>query len=231
MLSRWLLLAPLALGLALPAFGWQPPPRPDEEEETKEKPHRPRQPPPGIEIEIDAGGPREKGHRKDEGRPGRRSSREDGRFPGKPAPPPPPGGPFHDGPGGPPRPPGFGPHEEHPDPVIRGLMEEEHLLERRSREISERLRDLRHSRGDAKRPDPADKTATSGSADEKLKAELRETIVKQFEVRQKLRRAQVDHMESRLKSLRDSIEQREKNRNTIIDRRLAELLGDEDVGF
>ena len=67
-----------------------------------------------------------------------------------------------------------------------------------------------------------------GTQKEKIKAELRETVSKQFEVRQDRRRLELKRLEEALKHMREVIERRDKARDQIIDRHIAELVGVED---
>ena len=62
----------------------------------------------------------------------------------------------------------------------------------------------------------------------KIKEKLAELVDKHFEVRQKLRSLEVKRLEENLKQLREKVEQRSKNRKSIVEKRLAELVGPED---
>ncbi len=59
----------------------------------------------------------------------------------------------------------------------------------------------------------------------KIKAKLVETVNKHFEVRQQLRNLEVKHLEEQLKQLRDKIDQREKKRKELVEKRISELIG------
>lgn len=68
--------------------------------------------------------------------------------------------------------------------------------------------------------------------DDDLKKEIETAIGEQFEVRQQLRKLELKRVEAELQRLRDAIERRNKARKQIVERRVAELLGqEEDVGF
>jgi hypothetical protein len=67
-----------------------------------------------------------------------------------------------------------------------------------------------------------------GEKKEKIKTQLRETLVKQFELRQDRRRKELKRLEEGLKRMHEVIERRDKAREQIINRHLSELLGEED---
>ena len=62
-------------------------------------------------------------------------------------------------------------------------------------------------------------------AQAKIKEKLVEIVNKHFEVRQQLRNLEVKHLEQQLKQLRDKIDQREKKRKEIVEKRIFELIG------
>ncbi len=59
----------------------------------------------------------------------------------------------------------------------------------------------------------------------KIKEKLLETVNKHFAVRQQLRNLEVKRIEQQLKELRDKIDQREKSRKEIVEKRIIELTG------
>src|SRR5262249_16126341 len=60
----------------------------------------------------------------------------------------------------------------------------------------------------------------------KIKAELRETLVKQFDVQKQRRELELARIEERVRKLREQIKKRNDSRETIIDRRLEQLVDD-----
>jgi hypothetical protein len=67
---------------------------------------------------------------------------------------------------------------------------------------------------------------------ESLKKELAEAVNRHFDLRQQRRDLQLKRLEDELKRLRESSERRLKARNEIVNRRVAELLGEQDdLGF
>jgi hypothetical protein len=120
--------------------------------------------------------------------------------------PPPPGGPMGDRPR---------PREDFEsmktrDPELYKAIQQDHELERQTHDLAEQYR--------------------QDSKDErvKIKEKLSEIVGKHFEVRQQLRTLEVKRLEQQVKQLHERIEQREKNRKEIIEKRLNELIGDDD---
>jgi hypothetical protein len=62
----------------------------------------------------------------------------------------------------------------------------------------------------------------------KLRAQLTELLEKQFAARQERRKLELASLEARVKKLREALEKRESAKQTIVERRLGDLLGDED---
>ncbi len=133
---------------------------------------------------------------------------------------PPPGGPDGDRNGPPPldgdrpQPPGYAPRGPDDfealktrDPELFKAMQADFDLERQTRDQVEHYR--RAGKGDQA----------------KVKEKLVEIVNKHFEVRQQLRNLEVKHLEQQLKDLRDKIDQREKKRKEIVDKRISELIG------
>jgi hypothetical protein len=118
-------------------------------------------------------------------------------------------------PSGPPR----WPHEdwatmEKNDPEMYKLLHEDGDLERRTRELALQIRQA-----------PTDKR-------DELKKQLTEQVTKQFEVRQQRRGIELKRLEGELQRLREAIERRNKVRDQLIERRVADLMGtDADLGF
>ena len=143
-----------------------------------------------------------------------------------------PGGPVGRGPGGPGEmgPPPDGPEGDRRMPMGRppGLpprdRDEYESLRTRDPELYKAMqldRDLeRQTR------DQADEYRGASKADQaKIKEKLVETVNKHFEVRQQLRNLEVKRLEQQLKQLREKIDQREKSRKDIVEKRVIELTG------
>ena len=68
---------------------------------------------------------------------------------------------------------------------------------------------------------------TDNAAERKqIAAELRQTLARQFDVQKQRRELELSRIEERVRRLRDQIKRRDENRETIIDRRLAQLVDD-----
>jgi hypothetical protein len=63
---------------------------------------------------------------------------------------------------------------------------------------------------------------------EKIKAELQKLVSEQFDLRQKRRAVEMKRLEEQLQRMRDAAERREKGRKQIIERRVSELLEQEE---
>lgn len=90
-------------------------------------------------------------------------------------------------------------------------------LEKADRDLEKQTFDL----AQAIRQAPADKR-------EALKADLGKLVQAHFDVRQQRRKLQLKRLEEELQRLRESIEGREQESDQIIDRRIGELIGEED---
>lgn len=99
------------------------------------------------------------------------------------------------------------------DPEMHKLMVEEIELDRRSHELAAQFR----------RVPAAEK--------EELKKQLAEVVSKQFRIRQERRMLELKRIEEEVKRLRESIERRNDAQDKIIERRVAELLGLDDLQF
>jgi hypothetical protein len=67
---------------------------------------------------------------------------------------------------------------------------------------------------------------------DEVKKQVEKLVDQQFEVRQQRRELELKRMEEELKRLRDAIERRNQARKQIVEKRVTELLGqEEDVGF
>ena len=126
--------------------------------------------------------------------------------------PPGPGGGFPGGPRGSGT--GFGMLGGPPDREMLELEQSDQSYDRQNLDLAERCR----------RADESERG--------RLKEELRASIAAHFEVRQKKRQLQLKRIEEEVKRLREAIEKRESTRDAIIDRRFAELVGEEpEPGF
>jgi hypothetical protein len=97
------------------------------------------------------------------------------------------------------------------DPEMNELAQTEAVLANESAEIVARLAE------------------TEKAADRKqLAAELKATLAKQFDVQKKRREIELSRIEERVRKLREQIKKRDDARETIIDRRLDQLVDDAD---
>jgi hypothetical protein len=68
---------------------------------------------------------------------------------------------------------------------------------------------------------------TDNAAEQKvLAAELRQVLAKQFDVQKQRRELELARIEERVRRLREQIKKRDEARETIIDRRLAQMIDD-----
>ena len=102
---------------------------------------------------------------------------------------------------------------ERGDPEMFKLFQQEAELDRETRQLAGEFREA-----------PTDKK-------DEVKKKLQETVAKHFEVRQQRRAMELKRLETELTRLRDSIEKRNQEKQQIIDRRVSELLGQEDNQF
>lgn len=116
----------------------------------------------------------------------------------------PPGGPF-----GPRR----GEDLERQDPEMYKLLKEDDDFERQTWELSMRYRRA-----------PTEERA-------KIKQQLTELAGKQFEVRQQRRLLELKRLEEEIKRLREAIDRRKEARDSLVNKRIQQLIGDEDVVF
>jgi hypothetical protein len=61
---------------------------------------------------------------------------------------------------------------------------------------------------------------------ESLKKQLREVLVKQFDLQRQRRESELSRVEERLTKLREQLKKRNDSRNSIIDRRLENMISD-----
>lgn len=96
------------------------------------------------------------------------------------------------------------------DPPMHKLDMEEFELSRKTTELTMRYRNA-----------PAEER-------EQVTKELTESVNRHFDVRQQRRELQLKRLEEELQRLRESIQARNEAREQIVNRRIAELLGDKD---
>jgi hypothetical protein len=65
----------------------------------------------------------------------------------------------------------------------------------------------------------------------KIKSQVNELVNKQFDVRQQRRTLELKRLDEELKRLRELADRREKARKELIEKRVTELLGDDNPGF
>jgi hypothetical protein len=103
---------------------------------------------------------------------------------------------------------------EKSDPEMFKLFKEEMDLDRKTRELAHNYRQ-----------------ASTSQRDE-IKKEIEKLVDQQFEVRQQHRQLGLKRFEEELQRLRNAIEQRNKARKQIVEKRVAELVGqEEEIGF
>jgi hypothetical protein len=103
---------------------------------------------------------------------------------------------------------------EKKDPDMFKVLKQEMDLERQTRELA----------GDFRQAAPVKR--------DEIKKQVEKLVDQQFEVRQQRRQLELKRFEEELQRLRDAIERRSKARKQIVERRVAELLGqEEDTGF
>jgi hypothetical protein len=102
-------------------------------------------------------------------------------------------------------------------PVVSGHDPQEHQMNQEEYELARKTTELtmryRHA--------PAEQR-------EQVKKELTDSVNRHFEVRQQRRELQLKRLEEELQRLRESIQARNEAREQIVNRRIAELLGDKD---
>ncbi|HVU87240.1 MAG TPA: hypothetical protein VHD36_07960 [Pirellulales bacterium] len=101
------------------------------------------------------------------------------------------------------------------DPEMQKLNTEEARLEAHARDTAVRYR-----------------TTTDEIERDKLRGELEDFVLQQFEVRQQRRQLELERLEQQLKRLREAIDKRTSSRDTLIKQRIEQLVGEEsDLGF
>lgn len=122
------------------------------------------------------------------------------------------------------------------DPEFEAILRKDRDLERETHKVSEHIRHMsreierRTSKTDAVAKTEKGELEEIENARTRAREELARLVEKHFQVRQERRRLELSRMEARLKRLKESIENREKQKEKVVQARVAELLGD-DVGF
>ncbi len=99
------------------------------------------------------------------------------------------------------------------DPEMEKLTQIDFNLDRESRELAGQYRQ-----------GPKDKQ-------DEIKKKLQEVVAKQFETRQQRRTLELKRLEDEIKRIRESIDKRNSGKQVIVDRRVNELLGQDDSSF
>jgi len=100
------------------------------------------------------------------------------------------------------------------DPEMFELEQLDRRLDRESHELAEHYR-----------------RTPQGPAREEIRGKLREAVTRHFKARQERRELEVKRIEAQLDRLRGALERRSKEADTIIDRRMSQMLGEEDAEF
>jgi hypothetical protein len=101
------------------------------------------------------------------------------------------------------------------DPEMQKLNNEEAHLEAQARDISAHYR-----------------TTTIETERDKLRGELEDIVLQQFEVRQERRQLELQRLELQLTRLREAIDKRTSSRDELIKQRIEQLVGEEPgLGF
>lgn len=100
------------------------------------------------------------------------------------------------------------------DPEMFELEQLDRRLDRESHELAEHYR-----------------RTPQGPAREEIRGKLREVVTRHFKARQERRELEVKRIEAQLDRLRGALERRSKEADAIIDRRMSQMLGEEDADF
>ena len=100
------------------------------------------------------------------------------------------------------------------DPEMFELEQTDQRLDRESRELAEHYR-----------------RAPEGPARDEFRDKLKKTVAQHYKARQSRRELEVKRLEAQLERLRGALEKRSKDADAVIDRRISQLLGEEDFGF
>jgi hypothetical protein len=99
------------------------------------------------------------------------------------------------------------------DPEMRRLLEQDANFDRESRELADEYRRA-----------PKEKQND-------VKGKLEEVVARQFEARQERRSLELKRLEDEIKRIQSSIDKRNAVKKQIVDRRVSEVLGQDDTSF
>jgi hypothetical protein len=99
------------------------------------------------------------------------------------------------------------------DPEMEKLLQLDFSLDRQSHELADQFG---HASKDQR---------------DEIKKKIDEVVTKQFEARQERRTLELKRLEDEIKRIRDSIDKRNQGKQQIVDRRVSELLGQDDTSF
>lgn len=111
-----------------------------------------------------------------------------------------------------------------PDPQMQKLTEEDHRLDNASRQLAEKIRRLKVE------GERSSEGAAGENVDE-LRKKLAAIVEAHFRIRQEKRKIELERLEKQIAKLRDSLRGRDDKKASIVERRIAELVGAEDTGF
>jgi hypothetical protein len=104
--------------------------------------------------------------------------------------------------------------EEPEDPEMAALEKEDEALEEQSAALADKFR-----------------AEQDQQLREKIKEKLQKIVNDHFDLRQRKRALEIERLEQQLEELRHVVQRRDELRQTIIDRRLDELINEEDLSF
>ena len=109
---------------------------------------------------------------------------------------------------------GFGSMAGFEDPEMAKLSQRDAELDQKAHRIADELRRNR-----------------DGEKRETLLKDLKSIVGEQFEARQARRKLELKRLEDQVARLRKQMDKREDSKSQIVGRRVAELSGDDDLGF
>jgi hypothetical protein len=99
------------------------------------------------------------------------------------------------------------------DPEMQRLLETDASFDRESRELAEEFR------------------RAANDKQSEIKKKLQDVVTRQFESRQERRSLELKRLEDEIKRIRGSIDKRNEAKKQIVDRRISEVLGQDDTSF
>ena len=112
-------------------------------------------------------------------------------------------------------------HLDFREPMALWFGDEPHVLLREHSEVAKLEKESRELARKAREVEGAER--------QELEEELRQTLEEIFEAKMELRRERVEQLEERLQKERDELQRRGAARESMIDRRLNRLLGEDDA--